>query len=121
QAADAAQRRRRAARSAARSDAGHRSQSKVVSSAGSRLTDRSAVAHADLEPSARFDTERNLFPTDTHPGAASGRWMCTPASREARCGHILWLPPTKVGQGILSDRPMWGFDLSSAGAEVIQA
>src|SRR5213078_887365 len=51
------------------------------------------------EPSARFDTERNLFPTDTHLGAAPGRWMCTPASREARCGHTCGSPLTKVGAG----------------------
>ena len=38
-----------------------------------------------------------LFPTSTHQGAAPDRWMCTPASREARCGHHCGSPLTKVG------------------------
>ena len=38
-----------------------------------------------------------LFPTRTHQGAAPDRWMCTPASREARCGHHCGSPLTKVG------------------------
>ena len=125
-AADAARRRRcagwaRPARLPRRSLRRSEPKSEIASRDESRLTDRSAVAHADREPSARFDTERNLFPTDRHPGAASGRWMCTPASREARCGQIQWLPPTKVGQGILSERPRRGFIILSLLALAIAA
>src|SRR3954454_9452539 len=46
----------------------------------------------------RGSTRREiLFPTSTNQGTASGRWMCTPASREARCGQTSGSPLTKVG------------------------
>ena len=59
----------------------------------------SLAASAMLIPSLLRGTTRRaiLFPTSTHQGAAPDRWMCTPASREARCGHHCGSPLTKVG------------------------
>ena len=51
-----------------------------------------------IENLLRGTTRREiLFPTRTHQGAATDRWMCTPASREARCGQSSGSPLTKVG------------------------
>jgi hypothetical protein len=66
---------------------------KSPNSRGSRLTGRKRTTMLIWNLLHGTTRRAILFPTRTHKGTATGRWMCTPASREARCGHTQWFPP----------------------------